>query len=77
MHVRLRHKIPAVVGAAVLVTGAGGAVVFALTGSADGSGTETGNRLPIDDNHPSPTASVTPSAAGPGADAPGGYGSDG
>jgi hypothetical protein len=50
MQLRLRHRIPAVVGAAVLLAGIGGAAAFALSGHG-GIGTDSGNELPIDDNH--------------------------
>jgi hypothetical protein len=46
----LRHKIPAVVGTAVLLAGAGGAVAYAVSGHGPTS-TDIGNTLPIDDNH--------------------------
>lgn len=50
MKLALRHKIPAVVGTAVLLAGAGGAVAFAVSGHGPTS-TQIGNTLPIDDNH--------------------------
>ena len=50
MNLTLRHKIPVVVGTAVLLAGAGGAVAFAVSGHGQTS-TEVGNTLPIDDNH--------------------------
>ena len=54
MKLKLRHKLPAVVGAAVLLTAASGAAAFALVATqSDDAGTDAGNSLPIDDNHPS------------------------
>ena len=50
MKLALRHKIPAVVGTAVLLAGAGGAVAYAVSGHGPTS-TDIGNTLPIDDNH--------------------------
>lgn len=58
----LRHRVPAVLGTAVLLTGATTAAAYALVGHEGLSPTDSGNSQPIDDNHP--TASPTPDDRG-------------
>jgi uncharacterized membrane protein YgcG len=55
MKLKLRHKLPAVIGAAIVITGASGAAAFALVSTHSDDSTRTGNSLPIDDNHRSVT----------------------
>src|SRR4051812_6307803 len=52
MKLTLRHRLPVVVGAAVVLTAASGAAAFALAAAHTGdAGTDAGNSMPIDDNH--------------------------
>ncbi|MCW2570217.1 MAG: hypothetical protein JWO88_275 [Frankiales bacterium] len=55
MKLKLRHKLPAVIGAALVITGASGAAAFALVATHSDDSTGAGNSLPIDDNHRSLT----------------------
>lgn len=58
MKLTLRHHIPAVFGAAVLLTGSTAATAYALVGSHDP--VETGNSKTIDDNHAPTAGAETP-----------------
>lgn len=49
MSLKLRHKVPVVLGASVAIAIGGSVGAFALADQ--GGGTGSGNSLPIDDNH--------------------------
>lgn len=59
MKVKLRHKVPAVVGSAVLLTIGTGAAAYALVCQTTASPTQAGNDAPLDDNH-APIATRSP-----------------
>jgi hypothetical protein len=63
MKLRLRHHVPAAVGAVVLLTGGTGAAAYALVGQVTASPTDAGNNQPIDDNHVSPAPTHSPEPA--------------
>lgn len=61
MKLTLRHRIPVVIGAAVLMTGASGAAAFALVAAqTEDAGIDAGNTQPTDDNRPSPASVAEP-----------------
>ena len=60
---RLTHRLPLVLGAAVLLAGGTGAAALALGGHGPQSPTDSGNQLPIDDNHRGAAPTATPDPA--------------